>query len=60
MKTTEKNARREFVDNYIRQYSPYKSQPLGVNVSAVLELAKEKKCPVKKLSKEDINSLITQ
>lgn len=59
MMTTEKNARRELVDNYIRQYSPYKSQPLGVNVSAVLKLSKEKKCPVKNLSKEDINALST-
>ena len=28
---TEKNAKRQLVDKYICQYSPYKTQPLGVN-----------------------------
>lgn len=59
MTITEKNAKRKLVDNYIHQYSPYKTQPLGVNVSAILELAKEKGCSVKELSEQDINALPT-
>lgn len=59
MTITERNAKRQLVDKYICQYSPYKTQPLGVNVSAVLQLAKEKGCPVKELSEQDIEALTT-
>lgn len=59
MKTMEKNAKRKLVDNYIHQYSPYKTQPLGVNVSAVFRIAKEKGCQVKELSIKDIQTSIT-
>lgn len=57
MTITEKNAKKRFVDTYLQTYSPYVSHPLGVNVSAVIKLAKEKGCSVNELTDEDIHQL---
>ena len=57
MMTMEKNSKKELINKYIRQFSPYESNSLGLNVSAVLKLAKEKKCAVKDLSEQDIKCL---
>lgn len=57
MMIMEKNIKKEIVNNYIKTYSPYESSSLGINVSDVIKLAKEKGCAIKDLSKADVKKL---
>lgn len=57
MMTMEKNTKRQIVNEYISQYSPYESHPLGVNVGDVIRLAREKGCSINELTKEEVASL---